>query len=55
MKLEDYIDLGQEYENEVAVQIQHENRPLKGTLGCKDDCCDYPDCAPSCRARWYHK
>jgi len=31
------------------------NNPKKGTLGCKDNCCDYPDCASSCRIRWYHK
>jgi len=35
MKLEEYRDL----ENEDAMQRQHENRHVRGTLGCKDTCC----------------
>ncbi len=34
---------------------QQNNKPEKGSLGCKDSCIDYPDCHPTCRIRWYHK
>jgi len=40
------------YDRKIETQI---SKTKKGTLGCKDNCCDYPDCHPSCRVRWYHK
>jgi len=39
-----------------SVRVKETNsNPKKGTLGCKNNCCDYPDCHPTCRVRWYHK
>lgn len=44
---------GSECEYEPSIYKKPSSK--KGSLGCKDDCSDYPNCHPSCRVRWYHK